>query len=264
MKNILALLPRKTKKTIRVFHRILIAIWRRYPISFQRQIGSPSEGDQQFNSQYMWHKSLTPIPVRGNEYIQQNRIHNLDQAINSLNNLLIAPNQTFSLVSMIGETSAANGYREGPVFIDGSVSSGVGGGLCLIATNLYQLFLYCGCKIIERHNHSIDAYGNERFYVLGEDAAISSTYKDLVIKNPFNFSLHLQIRISGEFVESTLHCTRESPLKVHIESVVVDKKFPNTHQKNVGWTVYTMRFIRRNNSTRWVNDYSSFSIYAPS
>lgn len=264
MKNILALLPRKTKKAIRVFHRTMIAIWRRYPTSFQRQIGSPLEGNLQSNSQYIWHKSLTPIPVRGDESIRQNRIHNLGQAINLLNNLLIAPNQTFSLVSMIGETSAVNGYREGPVFIDGSVSSGVGGGLCLIATNLYQLFLYCGCKIIERHNHSIDAYGNERFYALGEDAAISSTYKDLVIKNSFNFPLHLQIRISGEFLESTLHCTRESPLKVHIESVVLDKKFPNTQQKNVGWTVYTMRFVQKNNSSKWINDYSSISIYAPS
>ena len=264
MKNILALLPRTVKKDFRVCHRILIAIWRRYPIFISRQIGSQLDVNLRATFQYMWRKSLTLIPARGDESTRRNRLHNLEQAIASLNNIVIAPNQTFSLVRMIGETTEANGYRKGPVFIDGSVSSGVGGGLCLIATNLYQLFLYCGLKIIERHNHSIDAYGIERFYALGEDAAISSTYKDLVIKNTFNFPLHLQIRISGQILESTLYCTRESPIKVHIESVVLEKEFPNTHQKLAGWTVCTMRFIRRNNSSKWINEYSSMSIYAPS
>ena len=75
----------------------------------------------------------------------------------------------------------------------------VGGGLCLIATNLYTLFLKSGCQILERHNHSIDAYGSGRFYELGEDAAIAYAYKDLAIRNNFKVALLLKIGIIGGY-----------------------------------------------------------------
>lgn len=190
-------------------------------------------------------------------------MHNLEKAIGSLNNFLIAPNQTISIASLIGETTAANGYREGPVYIDGTVSSGVGGGLCLIATNLYQLFLYSGLKIIERHCHSIDAYGDERFYALGEDAAISSKVKDIVAKNTFAEPLLLQIKISNANLESRLYGKTQNPLKVRVESIILDKLPPGNQQKHAGWVVCTMRFIERNNSRKWLHDYTALSTYTP-
>ena len=79
-----------------------------------------------------------------------------------------------------------------------------GGGLCLIATNLYQLFLHAGCRILERHNHSIDAYGEEGFFALGEDAAIAYGTKDLAIRNSFPTPVLLRISLGSHTVHSEL------------------------------------------------------------
>jgi len=263
MNNPLARLPKNTKKNIRVFHRALIAFWRRYPKSLTILNRSQLKETYKAEFEYIWHKSVTPIPTRGDERTRYNRINNLEQAIRSLNNLLIKPGQVISLVTAIGSTTKANGYLDGPVFVNGSVRSDVGGGLCLIATNLYQLFLYSGFEIIERHNHSIDAYGSDRFYTLGEDAAISSAYKDLVVKNSFNVPLHLQIMISGTVVQSSLCSIAKNQSKIHVESFVLDKHYPHEKQKQTGWTVYTTRLIQKDSASRWTNDYSAWSRYSP-
>lgn len=225
---------------------------------------SDLEAAKYISSNHIWYKAITPVPARGDERTRKNRIHNLEKAIGSLNNYLIEPNQTISLAGLIGEPTVSNGYREGPVFVGGIVGSDFGGGLCLIATSLYQLFIYSGFKIIERHNHSIDAYGEERFYKLGEDAAMSYAVKDLVVRNTFDVPLLLKIKISGETLESSLYGNKESPLTVHVESTVLKKVSPGYLQKHAGWDVCTMRFIRKRNSSRWCNDYTTFSRYEPS
>lgn len=225
---------------------------------------SDLEAAKQLKTKYIWHKSITPIPDRGDERTRASRIHNLKKGISSVNNYLIVPNQAFSLASLIGEPTVGKGYREGPAFVGGVVSNDIGGGLCLIATGLFQLFLYSGCKIVERHSHSIDAYGDERFYTLGEDAAISYALKDLVVKNIFSVPLLLQVKISDGMLECCLYGNEKNPLAVRVESIVLDKVNPGSHQKCAGWTVCTMRFVRRLNSSKWFNDYTTFSSYAPS
>jgi vancomycin resistance protein VanW len=264
MRTPLALLPRPIKRRIRICLRILIARLRWYPLFPKSQLLTDLEAARRVNSKYVWHKAITPVPSRGDEQTRTNRVHNLEKAIGSLNNLLIRPNQTISLAGLIGEPTVSKGYREGPVFVNGVVSSDFGGGLCLIATNLYQLFVYSGFKIVERHGHSIDAYGGERFYALGEDAAMSYAVKDLVVKNVFPVPLLLQIKISGETLESCLYGNKQNTLAVRVHSIVLDKVSPGSHQEHAGWDVCTMRFVRRRNSSRWFNDYTAFTSYAPS
>ena len=203
--------------------RILIARWRWYPISPGRQLLSDLEAAKQLKTKYIWHKSITPIPDRGDERTRASRIHNLKKGISSVNNYLIVPNQAFSLASLIGEPTVGKGYREGPAFVGGVVSNDIGGGLCLIATGLFQLFLYSGCKIVERHSHSIDAYGEERFYTLGEDAAISYALKDLVVKNIFSVPLLVQVKISDGMLECCLCGNEKNPLAVRVKSLYLIK-----------------------------------------
>lgn len=222
-----------------------------------------AQAHEQLKSKTIWHRSITPIPDRGDELTRANRIHNLRTAIKELHNYAIPAGQTFSLSNLIGEPTTAKGYRSGPAFIKGEVGSDIGGGLCLIATNLYQLFLYGGCKILERHNHSIDAYGNERFYKLGEDAAISHGTKDLVIRNTFAVPLLLQIDISGQVVESRLYGNGQNPLVVHVESMLLERLNPDQRTNHQGWAACTMRLTRARASQEWVKDYTSFSYYKP-
>ena len=258
-------LPAPLKRKLRLGGRKVTAFWRRYPSNHSlrsRQLNDAATGAFRTKAS-LWQTISTPIPERGDAITCANRRHNLGLAISFLHNRLIHPGEAFSLSQLLGEPSEASGYRAGPVFVNGEVRADSGGGLCLIATNLYQLFLYIGCRIVERHNHSIDAYGEERFYPLGEDAAISYGNKDLVIRNRFNMPLLLCIRLNEHAVQSEILGHGPRPLQTLIQSTVLDRYAPLSNQQHSGWQVATSRFIKQPTSEQWRQDYISFSHYRP-
>jgi vancomycin resistance protein VanW len=255
-------LPQNLKRQIRLIGCRLVAIWRRYPRNPSALILNEEEFIQLANQFVNWGSSITRIPSRGTLEIQNNRIHNLERAIGLTSNRLILPGQVFSLYQHLGEPTLENGFHVGPVFVDGKVRSDVGGGLCLIASNLYSLFLKSGCQILERHSHSIDAYGDERFYELGEDAAIAYAYKDLVMKNNFNHPLLLEISICDNTVQSRLLSKLAKPVEVIVKSHILQRISPSREDEPCGWQICTTRCVKEHNG-RWRQDYVSFSYYTP-
>ena len=258
-------LPAPLKRQLRLLGCGAIARWRRYPFRHSlrsRQLAEAAAAS--FTTQCTtWQAISTPIPERGDASTCANRRHNLELAIRSLNNRLILPGGAFSLSQQLGEPTEAAGYRAGPVFVKGHVLKDTGGGLCLIATNLYQLFLYAGCRILERHNHSIDAYGEDRFYALGEDAAIAYSTKDLAIRNPFNDKMLLRLRVDEHALHSEILGPGPRPVQTLIQSTVLERIPPASHQQHPGWQVSTSRFIKQPSWTTWRHDYRCFSDYQP-
>tara|TARA_Y100000287_G_scaffold174266_1_gene162957 strand:- start:228 stop:1019 length:792 start_codon:yes stop_codon:yes gene_type:complete len=258
-------LPAPLKRQLRLLGCGAIARWRRYPFRHSlrsRQLAEAAAAS--FTTQCTtWQAISTPIPERGDASTCANRRHNLELAIRSLNNRLILPGGAFSLSQQLGEPTEAAGYRAGPVFVKGHVLKDTGGGLCLIATNLYQLFLYAGCRILERHNHSIDAYGEDRFYALGEDAAIAYSTKDLAIRNPFNDKMLLRLRVDEHALHSEILGPGPRPVQTLIQSTVLERVPPASHQQHPGWQVSTSRFIKQPSWTTWRHDYRCFSDYQP-
>jgi vancomycin resistance protein VanW len=255
-------LPRGLKRQIRIIGCRLVAAWRRYPRNARKLLLNQEETDQLASPFLNWETSITPIPRRGTIEIQKNRVHNLERAISLINNRLILPGQAFSLSQNLGEPTIENGFQSGPVFAGGKVLADAGGGLCLIATNLYSLFLKSGCQILERHNHSIDAYGNERFYELGQDAAIAYAYKDLAIRNNFKTPLLLEIGMIGDTVQSRLSAALQKPVEVIVRSHVLQRIPPAIQDQHPGWHICTTRYARKENAC-WRQDYVSFSHYMP-
>jgi vancomycin resistance protein VanW len=77
-----------------------------------------------------------------------------------------------------------NGYQLGRGIIGDRLSADVGGGLCQIASLLYELGLRGGLTIIERHPHSRDLYTEDnRFTPLGLDATVVWGFKDVRLGN---------------------------------------------------------------------------------
>ena len=258
-------LPAPLKRQLRLLGCRAIARWRRYPFRHSlrsRQLAEAAAAS--FATQCTtWQAISTPIPERGDASTCANRRHNLELAIRSLNNRLILPGEAFSLSQQLGEPTETAGYRAGPVFVKGHVLKDTGGGLCLIATNLYQLFLYAGCRILERHNHSIDAYGEDRFYALGEDAAIAYSTKDLAVRNPFNNRMLLRLRVDEHALHSEILGPGPRPVQTLIQSTVLERVPPASHQEHPGWQVSTSRFIKQPSWTTWRHDYRCFSDYQP-
>ena len=256
-------LPPALKRQIRLMGCSAIARWRQYPLDLSSRYLTGALASAFQVKASCWQTSSTPIPTRGDEITCTNRLHNLHLAIKAINNRFLKSGEAFSLSQHLGEPSEANGYRSGPVFKQGQVLSDAGGGLCLIATNLYQLFLHSGCTILERHNHSIDAYGEERFYALGEDAAIAYTTKDLVIRNPFKQPLLLRLTLENHSIHSELMGVGSKPIQTIVQSVVLERQPSSGSQKHPGWSVSTSRLTKKQTDRNWRQDYLSFSDYDP-
>ncbi len=55
-------------------------------------------------------------------------------------------------------------------------------------------------KIVERHCHSVDSYGDARYFELGRDAAVEYAYLDLRFRNDFPQPLLIRSRVEAESV----------------------------------------------------------------
>ncbi|TGL16581.1 VanW family protein [Leptospira meyeri] len=140
------------------------------------------------------------------------KLHNLQIAIERMNNKVLYPGKIFSFWYEIGEPTIKKGFKEGRVIRGGQVSSEIAGGLCQLSGIIYYLSLELGLEILERFPHSRDLYTDEtRFTPLGTDASIVYPTKDLRIKN----SLSLPLLFSWELKESELsfHIRSKKPIK---------------------------------------------------
>lgn len=246
-----------------------------YPFFYAHQ----QTPDQSHLYSHLWCDSVTAIPNRGSPEIRKNRILNLQLAASKIHQLQLNSGQIFSFCNRVGDPTLKNGFQAGPVFVRGQVQTGVGGGLCLIATNLFHLFLVSGCQILERHCHSIDAYGVDRFYQLGQDASISYGYKDLIIRNHSAVALQLRLQVLPETgqVISSLWGQSPCPWQVKVNSVVLQELSSPSTANISGWIVETQRSVRdRADDSRarmgsktmteelaWQLDYRAISVYQP-
>ncbi|AFY65749.1 VanW family protein [Geitlerinema sp. PCC 7407] len=217
---------------------------------------------------HLWHEATTPIPDRGTPEIRQNRLWNLHLAAQKLDYLQIPPGRIVSFCHRVGEPTLRNGFRAGPVFVQGQVRTDVGGGLCLLATSLFQAFLWAGWEILERHCHSIDAYGEGRFYPLGQDAAVAYGYKDLMVRNVWAVPLQLRLQVlpAQGVVASSVWGRSPCPVAVKVESQVLARLAPSSEAGVPGWQVETRRYLRDRLSEReqgWTLDYQTTSLYHP-
>lgn len=97
----------------------------------------------------------------------------------AVDNTSVAPGQVFSFNSVVGERTPEKGYRDGLMFSQGQVVRGTGGGICLVATGLYNAALQSGLQMIERHRHS----GLVGYAPPGCDASIVYGSEDMQFRN---------------------------------------------------------------------------------
>lgn len=113
-----------------------------------------------------------PDPLPGEE-------ENVRLAARLLAGQTVKPGQTFSLVQTIGPFSRTRGYQSGPVYVGSEVRTGTGGGVCKIATTLYNVAILSNLPIVERKNHGMLV----PYVPPGQDATINSGHPDLQFRN---------------------------------------------------------------------------------
>lgn len=127
-----------------------------------------------------------------------NRTTNLKLACAAINGTILEPGDVFSFNGVVGERTEAKGYREAIIYEGGQETGGIGGGICQVATTLFNAALKSNCGIVERHQHSLTVH----YCPLGYDAAIAWGSKNMRFTNNSGASMKVEMTISG----NTLTC----------------------------------------------------------
>lgn len=125
----------------------------------------------------------------------KNRRHNIAIGANTLNGLLIEPNEEFSLLKALGKVDAKTGYLPELVIKDNKTTPEFGGGLCQIGTTMFRAALATGLPITMRRNHS---YRVQYYEPAGTDATIYDPAPDLRFINDTGNYILIQSRIEGD------------------------------------------------------------------
>ena len=150
-----------------------------------------------------------------------NKIHNIELAIGRIEPLVLEPGQAFSFWQRVLAPTAENGYREGAMFVNRRVVPSFGGGLCQLSGLIYNLALLAGMRILQRHNHSIDAYGEERYIPLGRDATVAYGRKDLCFSNPHRFPVAFELRVDAQQASGQVCGTQPLDCGIRIETKLI-------------------------------------------
>lgn len=114
-----------------------------------------------------------------------NRRGNIQNGVNLLNGILIAPGETFSLLKALSPFTTENGYLPELVIKGDKITPEIGGGLCQIGTTTFRAAMNAGLPIVERQNHSlvVSYYNDPSNGNPGTDATIYEPSPDFKFLN---------------------------------------------------------------------------------
>ncbi len=147
---------------------------------------------------------------------------NIRVASENLNGLVVMPGDSVSASTMMKERTPENGYELAGEYLEGETVEAYGGGVCQVATTLYNALLRAEVQIDKRYNHSmLVSYAQPSF-----DAAISWGTKDLVFTNDTGAPIYIASSCDGETLTFSIYGKeyRSPNHKVVYEAVVLERK----------------------------------------
>lgn len=155
------------------------------------------------------------------------RINNISTAADTLNGFILQPDEEFSFNGVIGERTAANGYQEAGVIVDGATEQGYGGGVCQVSSMIYQSAIKADLNITERHPHQWPS----SYAVCGTDAAVDWGVQDLKFVNdsgyPIAFAAHYDSSTNEIVVEIYGHMLPDGQY-IEFEGEEVSRSYAGT------------------------------------
>ena len=121
-----------------------------------------------------------------------NRGHNVKLSGKKANGTILQPGEVFSYRKVVGPYSGANGYLAAPIQQNGTTVYGTGGGVCQLATTMFNAQLLAGLQTVYRTNH-----GAPVAYVgRGLDATVAGDDPDYKFKNNYKYPVYISVYTS--------------------------------------------------------------------
>ncbi len=132
------------------------------------------------------------------------RIQNISIASARFHGLLVAPGQTFSMASTLGDVSLDTGYTEALIIYGDRTIQGVGGGVCQVSTTLFRTVFFGGYQIDQRYAHAyrvsyyeMNANGSINPNLAGLDATVFAPVVDFKFTNDTPYWLLMETYVDA-------------------------------------------------------------------
>lgn len=132
-------------------------------------------------------KDVLGIYTTSYDYGYTGRRKNIENGCRKINGSIVEPGKVFSVYKAVGPFTAKNGYYLAGTYQGNDVVDDYGGGICQVATTLYNAAILSEMKIKERHNHGMTIH----YVPLSFDAAISGNQEDLKFENNNKKSIYI-------------------------------------------------------------------------
>lgn len=143
------------------------------------------------------------------------RTTNLKVGAAKINGRVLMPGETLSGYECMQPFTTQNGYATAASYENGQVVDSIGGGVCQIATTLYNASLLAELDITQRQNHSMIV----TYVKPSNDAAIAGTYKDIKVTNPYDTPIYVEGGTSGRTLTFTFYGKETRPANRTIKYV---------------------------------------------
>jgi vancomycin resistance protein YoaR len=110
----------------------------------------------------------------------------------------------------VGERTQKRGYLTAPVFVEGKVVPGIGGGVSQVTGTLFNAALLAGLPIEQYQTHDRPVH----YLPVGRDATVAWGLLDMKFKNNTSAPIYISYKVSGGRLVATLYGARVSGERV--------------------------------------------------
>lgn len=144
-----------------------------------------------------------------------NRTTNIRLASNKINGVVLLPGEEFYYNKVVGQRTAAAGFKSAGVYVNGRVENGIGGGICQVSSTLYNTVLRANLQIVKRSNH----YFATGYVPLSTDATVSWGGPEFAFKNSRKYPIKVVSTVNGGKITVSIYgCKEEVEYEVIIQS----------------------------------------------
>lgn len=189
---------------------------------------------------------------------QKDRSFNLRLACKAINGYLLKPGAVFSYNKVVGPREKKYGFRDAPIFVNGGVEDGTGGGICQVSSTLYNAALLADLKVLRRAPHSRPVV----YAPIGRDATVAYPFVDLRIRNTTPAPIYVSASIGKRTVNISLfgmktpglrvvllsegHTIIKAPLEEQVDETLAPGKRVVKESGRSGHRVTTYRLVKQN------------------
>lgn len=154
------------------------------------------------------------------------RVNNLQLAASKINGKVLRPGEIFSFNEVVGKRTVEAGYTDAPIFVNGEVTDGTGGGICQISSTLYNAVVLANLKVVDRRNHNYTT----SYLKAGRDATVVYGAVDFKFQNTRKYPIKIEASVSGGVARFSIYGIKEEQEYTVKIIPVVTETIPKTTQ----------------------------------